>query len=61
MLHKLNHSWQRCLKNTLTSLHTTLSISFCCIIFYANSPADNKEKEDINLQLQYHHLLLSAE
>lgn len=60
MLHTLYDSWQRCRKNVLTRLHITLGISLHCFTFYINNPSDGKEKEDINLQLQYHHLYLSV-
>lgn len=60
MLHTLYDSWQRCQKNVLTRLHITLGISLHCFTFYINNPSDGKEKEDINLQLQCHHLHLSV-
>lgn len=59
MLHTLYDSWQRCLKNVVTRLHITLSISLHCSTFCPSNPSDSKEKEDINLQLQCHHLHLS--
>lgn len=57
MLHTLYDSWQRCPKKKCIDPFTHHP-GYLTSLLHIN-PSDGKEKEDINLQLQCHHIHLS--